>query len=91
MTRSSGRATAVARGTKTIVAETRIVNGKGITTSSTSSCDAKKRPNGVKVTARTGPRKTNTTAIHTARRQATNSVKMTEKTWATEKNGFVTR
>lgn len=88
MTRSSGNVTAVARGTKSIVVETRSANDRGITTSLTNSCGARKRPNGVKVTARTEPRKTNIMAILTAQRLETNWEKRIERTWAAGKNGF---
>lgn len=91
VTRSSGKVTAVARGTKSIAAETRSANDRGITTSLTNSCGARKRPNGVKVTARTEPRKTNIMAILTAQRLETNWEKRIERTWAAGKNGFAIR
>lgn len=91
VTRSSGKVTVVARGTKSIAAETRSANDRGITTSLTNSCGARKRPNGVKVTARTEPRKTNIMAILTAQRLETNWEKRIERTWAAGKNGFAIR
>lgn len=90
-TRSSGKVTAVGKGTKSIVAETRNVNVRGITTSSTSSCDARRRPNGAKATARTGPRKNNIMAIPTVQRPEINWAKRIEMTWAAGKNGFAIR
>lgn len=91
VTRSSGKVTAVGRGTKSIAAETRNVNVRGITTSLTSSCDARRRPNGAKATVRTGPRKNNIMAIPTVQRPETNLAKRIEKTWAAGKNGFAIR
>lgn len=91
VTRSSGKVTAVGRGTKSIAAETRNVSVRGITTSLTSSCDARRRPNGAKATARTGPRKSNIMPIPTAQRPETNWAKRTERTWAAGKNGFAIR
>lgn len=91
MTRSSGKVMAVAKGTKSIVAETRSANDRGITTSLTNSCDARRRPNGVKATARTEPRKNNIMAILTAQRLETNWARRIERTWAAGKNGFAIR
>lgn len=88
VTRSSGKLTAVARGTKSIAAETRSANDRGITMSLTNSCDVRRRPNGVKATARTEPRKTNIMAILTALRPETNWARRIERTWAAGKNGF---
>ncbi len=91
VTRSSGKLTAVARGTKSIAAETRSANDRGITMSLTNSCDVRRRPNGVKATARTEPRKTNIMAILTALRPETNWARRIERTWAAGKNGFAIR
>lgn len=91
VTRSSGKVTVVARGTKSIAAETRSANDRGITTSLTSLCDARRRPNGVKATVRTEPRKTNIMAILSAQRLETNWEKRIERTWAAGKNGFAIR
>lgn len=91
VTRSSGKVTAVARGTKSIAAETRSANDRGITMSLTNSCDARRRPNGVKATARTEPRKTNIMAILSAQRPETNWARRIERTWAAGKNEFAIR
>lgn len=90
--RSSGMATAAGREKKTRRAEKRSASGSGITMSLTSSCAARRRPNGAKATVTTGQRKMATTmATPTALRWGISQVKRTEMRWGAGRNVFVIR
>lgn len=92
MTRSRENSIAADRGIKTTGGRTRRGNVNDTTMSLTSSCDAKMKPNGERVTARTEPRKRGTTTtILTALTVETNWERRTGMTWVTGRNASETR